>query len=385
MEFNLNSFSIILLIGIAHGVFLSLVLLIVQKGNVLAHRILAIITLIFSFDLAGEFLYQTEYFHKFPQLIWIEDPFEFLYGPLLVFYISALTEPEKFKLNFPRWPHFIVFFIAILLSAPFYTLDAVSKIQFVYQDNLNQNSTHSVLAYFGQLALVLLFIIQTGIYLIIGSKKLIAHTQKIHASFSYTEHIHFIWLRNIFIFFCILYLLFIIDFFAHEFFGVDETIKQILYLLIVAMFYILAFYGLHQPTIFSGNQSDKKDSNTKYSSSALDTEMSLLLLKELQLYMDNEKPYLESKLTLTQLALKIKISTNYLSQTINEQLGMNFFDFINGYRIEEAKKHLSKADKINILNIALDSGFNSKSAFYMAFKKKTQMTPSQYKKMTVIE
>jgi AraC-like DNA-binding protein len=85
---------------------------------------------------------------------------------------------------------------------------------------------------------------------------------------------------------------------------------------------------------------------------------------------------------LPQLAEQLGLSPNYLSQVINERLEQNFFDFINWYRIEEAKHRLASpvGERDNIITLALDAGFNSKSAFYTAFKKHTAMTPSQYKK-----
>ncbi|MET0056777.1 MAG: helix-turn-helix domain-containing protein, partial [Candidatus Thiodiazotropha sp. 6PLUC10] len=123
------------------------------------------------------------------------------------------------------------------------------------------------------------------------------------------------------------------------------------------------------------------DEVEKYKRSALDNETSTLLYQELQQHMDQERAYLDSKLTLPQLASQLSISANYLSQVINEQSGYNFFDFINRYRVEEAKRSLtSHSDQGNVLSIALDSGFNSKSAFYTAFKRHTGQTPSQYRK-----
>jgi len=70
-----------------------------------------------------------------------------------------------------------------------------------------------------------------------------------------------------------------------------------------------------------------------------------------------------------------------LSQVINENIGKSFFDFVNEYRVRETKKALadSRSEQFSILGIAMDAGFNSKSAFYTAFKKYTGMTPSQFK------
>jgi AraC-like DNA-binding protein len=66
---------------------------------------------------------------------------------------------------------------------------------------------------------------------------------------------------------------------------------------------------------------------------------------------------------------------------INEHLKVNFYDFVNGYRVEEAKRLLEDGShgKKNFLEILYEAGFNTKSAFNRAFKKHAGMTPSQYK------
>jgi AraC-like DNA-binding protein len=85
-------------------------------------------------------------------------------------------------------------------------------------------------------------------------------------------------------------------------------------------------------------------------------------------------------LTLPVLARQLDCSPNHLSQVINEKLNENFFDFVNRHRIEEAKRLLTQDERPQkILAIALDTGFNSKSAFYNAFKKQVHMTPAQYR------
>jgi len=95
-----------------------------------------------------------------------------------------------------------------------------------------------------------------------------------------------------------------------------------------------------------------------------------------------EKPYLNPSLTINELGRKISVSPRALSQIINESLGVNFFDFVNSYRVEEAKQFLTdhSNQNRNILDILLDVGFNSKSVFNRVFKKYTGMTPSEFKK-----
>lgn len=98
-----------------------------------------------------------------------------------------------------------------------------------------------------------------------------------------------------------------------------------------------------------------------------------------------ERPYLNPELTLTQLASDLDITTHHLSQIINEQFKLNFFEYINQFRVEEVKSRISNPEFENysFLGIALDSGFNSKSSFNRIFKKFTNQTPTQYKSSLV--
>jgi ligand-binding sensor domain-containing protein/AraC-like DNA-binding protein len=97
--------------------------------------------------------------------------------------------------------------------------------------------------------------------------------------------------------------------------------------------------------------------------------------------MKEEKPYLDPNMTVTKLANRLGVSKEHISQTINQCFYMNFNQFLNKYRIEEAKERLKdpKESQYVVFKIALDVGFNSKSTFNTAFKKFTGMNPSQYR------
>ncbi|WP_452225662.1 helix-turn-helix domain-containing protein [Lacinutrix chionoecetis] len=99
--------------------------------------------------------------------------------------------------------------------------------------------------------------------------------------------------------------------------------------------------------------------------------------------MEEEKLYRDPDIKLITVSEKIKISTNYLSQLINTLSGHNFSDFINIYRIEEVKLKLTDPTfyLYPMLSIGLESGFNSKSAFYNAFKRHTGISPTKFKKI----
>ena len=121
---------------------------------------------------------------------------------------------------------------------------------------------------------------------------------------------------------------------------------------------------------------------SKYEKSGLSEETKNDISKRLKETMKKQRLYLEPDLTLNKLAEILNVSQNHLSQVINEVFGKNFFDFVNGYRIEEAKKFLTSHETQDwtILAIAYEVGFQSKSTFNAVFKKIVDMTPSQYKK-----
>lgn len=104
-------------------------------------------------------------------------------------------------------------------------------------------------------------------------------------------------------------------------------------------------------------------------------------LKEIDRFMREHKPYLNPLYSLDNLAGDIGISSNYTSQIINQVGGKHFSDYINAFRVEEAKKYLLDTEfkDYTVVSIGLECGFNSKSSFYSAFKKHTGQTPSSFR------
>ena len=85
---------------------------------------------------------------------------------------------------------------------------------------------------------------------------------------------------------------------------------------------------------------------------------------------------------LTELARASGFNSHYISQAINQNLGINFLEFINRYRVDHARERLT-AEGASILQVAMDAGFNSKSSFYSAFRKIVGQTPSQYRQRQI--
>jgi len=147
---------------------------------------------------------------------------------------------------------------------------------------------------------------------------------------------------------------------------------------------IVDFYdvpGVNKP--FSvGRLTSQEMQRRKYAKSGLNRQQLLEYQDQLQEIMQSQQVYLRSDMTLPKLAEAVNCSVNHLSQVINSGFGMNFFDYLNQYRIAYAKNLLTQLDDQNsaILNIAFTVGFNSNSAFYAAFKKSVGQTPAQYRK-----
>ncbi|KFF08319.1 helix-turn-helix domain-containing protein [Chryseobacterium luteum] len=106
-------------------------------------------------------------------------------------------------------------------------------------------------------------------------------------------------------------------------------------------------------------------------------------LKNLMQFMEAEKPYLDDKLTLQKLAEQFNLPEKQLSLLINQYTGKHFFDFINEFRINDAKTLLKEQSQLTVLEVLYEVGFNSKSSFYTAFKKETNLTPTDYRKSMV--
>jgi AraC-like DNA-binding protein len=173
----------------------------------------------------------------------------------------------------------------------------------------------------------------------------------------------------------------------------EIEMDHLIYMTASVLIYSIGYLSLRQPQIFDPvikkpeakpvMQFKLKTVETgSYQKSGLTEMEAQIHLKNLLRIMETDKPYLNSELTLRDLAARLSLSTHNLSEILNTKLNQNFYDFINRYRVEEVKRRLTEdeSEKFSLIAIAFDSGFNSKSAFNSIFKKQTNTTPSQYRK-----
>ena len=145
----------------------------------------------------------------------------------------------------------------------------------------------------------------------------------------------------------------------------------------ITFFIYLLGYSIIRRSAFFNEKASKK-----YQTSSLSADWMASKMKQLIQIMEQEKPFLNNSYARADLAQRLSVSDHQLSQMISEKTNTNFFGLINQYRTAEAKKMLDDPiyDHLKIEQIAYDAGYNSKSAFYTAFKKEFKLTPHAYRK-----
>jgi AraC-like DNA-binding protein len=201
------------------------------------------------------------------------------------------------------------------------------------------------------------------------------------------EQQNYKWIKLIFIAFVVLQLGILISDIVGNFqietyenFEAYEANMKFESLLIAIFFFVFTFSVMQFPVfVFTGDFEDlSKSTKKKYAKSSLTD--SSELFNEIYELLESEKLYLDCDLKLNSLSERLGKSVHHISQAINQNTQMSFPDFVNSFRIEDAKKRLLEPKPDTIYTICLDVGFNSKTAFYSAFKKNTSQTPTEFKK-----
>jgi len=368
--------TIILNTGIILSFFLGIVLF-AKKNKNLSDKILAFWLFVIGVHLLSYLIYTQGYWEKYPHLIGVTVPFPFLYGPFLYLYVLSSFKNQKHfqKLDYL---HFVPFLISYIYMLPFYFgYTAQEKIQ-VDAGLVEDYSTFSNLLLVG-------FIVSGISYVVLTYLKLIQHKKLLDDNFSLHNRIKLNWLRYSILCFLGLFLSAAIIIALREILHYQFPFNAdlIFYSFIVLFVVYIGYSGIRQQNLFSNNLSDIKllvetKTESEYKKSGLKSNMAKSKHHDLLTFMKTEKPYLNPKLTLSELAQSLNISSNHLSQIINQYEKVNFHDFVNIYRVNEFIERAQTNKNFNYLVNAFDSGFNSKSSFNSVFKKIKDATPSQY-------
>lgn len=376
--------EVLFLLGTAQAFFLA-ILVFNKKRKTQGDYLLGSWLGFMGIHLLYYYLFVTGFLDRHPHLLGTGVAFPLLESVFMYIYVELMIRKDG-KLKGLDLLHLLPFLIfTIWFTFEFYCLSAQEKMAY-YQDIYDGQLP-------GDLAIMTLPNIFVGpVYVLLSLWRLSRHTKNISHSFSYTEQINLNWLKYVIGGLGFVFVTVIVSNVLVRFPFLSVTMHEhIIYLAITAAVFFMGYFGIKQQAIYNSEPGPPVDQNrvtrvkrkkktSQYKHSGLKQAEAERHAKDLQDYFSREKPYLNGKLSLNEVAQHLNISVNHLSQVINEQMGMTFFDFVNSYRVEEVKSILSKPDSKNftLLGIAYDSGFNSKSSFNSIFKKFTGQTPSQY-------
>jgi len=329
--------------------------------------------------LAGElFIYSGAYVYA-PALAGAQLPFRVLLGPALFFYAHATMSPDK-AIGKHLW--------ALTLSGPI--LVVLVMLPFIFMISpadklaLANPATRDPelwqIAVLTCLSTTFIFILFTILFLIMALKLHNAHYQQLLERFSDIEQRSLDWFRPVLVIWGTVWLMYAIEFslgaLGWFWFG-SGTLLPILEVFALAIFMQKA---LSQKVL---NESEKGLPRVTPTRAALLTDEKMqIIASKLECAMKEDKLFLQDNLSLNKLSESICESENHISETLSQFLHTKFFQFVNNFRVEEAKKALQDTDKL-ITNIAFDVGFNSKSTFNTAFKKVVGYSPSAYRNSLV--
>lgn len=325
-----------------------------KKANIF----LAIMLLVLGVLSLGSFMNYSGFFFRFPKTQKLYAPFFFAFGPLLYFYSVSLTGvPEKWKSS--RLLHFIPVAAHFLYNIPFYLKSDAEKRE-LFQEGFLLDARIIRYLVFIQFTIYAWFVLRR-----IRIGYLLAKDQ-----ISSLQRVRFKWIGAIALVHATVILVSLIPHMSESF------LSPVFWCWEACMVILLFYKGMTQPELILVESeriaalADKHEVIQKTWMEMIDSRMMKHCL------------YRDPDLTLEKLARNCRLRPEQCSQAINRQKYMNFFQYVNGFRVEEVKKRLDiESSNRSILKIALDAGFNSKSTFNAIFKSMVGMTPSEYKKL----
>ena len=237
-----------------------------------------------------------------------------------------------------------------------------------------------------EIIMMLAFIISGLTYSILAFKRLGTYKQLVEENFSNDSRISLDWLKYWIYGVGLMYLSVAAISMLEGGLGVMFPFNTDFIVYIMLVFYVICigYFGIRHQDIFAVGDTNesvslvRSKSQGEYQRSGLKQEIAVSVHENLQEYMHAEKPHLNPKLTLSDLANGMGVTPNHLSQIINQYEKVNFHDFINSHRVDEFIERASSNQAYSILSHAYDAGFNSKSTFNNVFKKLKGDTPSRY-------
>jgi AraC-like DNA-binding protein len=372
---NLTLANIFFIVSISQLLLISVFLFTHKKGKKISNSLLGAFFFSISLNLIDTFLQFNHYYKSVPFLAFWGSCLPLLFGPFLYYYVQSLVYKD-FVFSWKRWKHLLPFAIFFIFTEATY-LSSPASFQHALLNNLQLRRGPEYLPWTASL-IFLHFLLYAVASLRLIRKYRTEANQKFSDPFDNNRAS----ISSAIICFMVLMTLAAVNQLTllTSFSGYFYAIFSVLLLLVFLFISEILLKTMRRPELFS--IVDEIPQGHQSSTLGLDDGEKKRLLVMLKEHMARSKPYLEPQLTLEQLATQLSIRPKILSYIINNALQQNFFDFVNRYRIEEARQLLTDNPdkKLTVLEVLYKVGFNSKSSFNTLFKKYTGLTPSEFKK-----
>ncbi len=300
---------------------------------------------------------------EYPAVIFLKIPVSMFIGPLIYFYMLSHIK-DKLILNVRDWFHFFAPLIFTLVLMFYMDQSVFEKLR--YRNSLFENKE---LLFFNLAEIISIGFITVYIFLSIRS---------IVGRIKSGNPVH----QRILIFLIILIIGLIITIVSIiAMLTRWEYITQLNGILVSVLIISLFLLSQRYPYLLQhGTIGINKKVQSKSHLSRVDLQQ---LNKQLAVLMEKEKFFCDEDLTLKRLSDALEVTPHQLSEFLNEHHNKNFNSFINTYRVNEAKSLLIEEPNRNALSIAYSIGFNSYSAFHSSFKKETNMSPADFRRVNL--
>lgn len=357
----MDIWNILFVIAAAQGLFLAVILYFGRGKHTYANKILSLFIVLFSLNTLENVAYWTNYQLQIPHVINSTRAFVFLFGPLLWFYTAGVTR-EQWKMQWKDVLHFVPFVIIVISRLPFYLLSAAEKRELVLSDTPTNPSL--------QLLVQIFICVHLGVYSLLMLNDSRKRNVSVDVPIS-TLHTG-IGLSIYTLTFVAYYLMvYTID--------LKPEYDYVLSLIGVVAIYQIGYLAIAKPELLHGFKR-KEIQVKKYEKSALTEEEAHNYQQQIQDLLEKDKIYLTPDVRLSDFGDRLGVSTNHISQVINEHFGKTFNELLTEYRVREAVRRLDDPDNDEkLLSIALNSGFNNRTSFNQSFKKHVGCSPKEYK------
>ena len=363
--------------------------LFIAKRNRKANRVLALFLFFVARGLLQGYFTSLDMHIRFPHLLWLTFPHMFIFGPLLYIYCRVLTR------NVPIFSaevayHAIPFVASLVyLGLFFYALPGHEKLaRFNAIETSGPPLSVTIMGIAGR--------ISGMTYSLLSFLEVRSYTKRIKGYFSDIHQVNLNWLQVILGMVICAWSLSSVSFVSEAFLATPlEAVDGATNLVAFLLFYTMSYLMIQQPDLYNWVEhlnaervlwEEKRESvpvGEKRGQKSINLNEASLEFYRNEIYrcIEEERPYLDSLLTIKKLSSISRVPVNVLSYIINTETGNNFYHFINRYRIDHAAALLLNEDESDtrILEIAYSSGFNSKSVFNTMFRKFLGTTPRDYR------